>query len=250
MTLDASRVEISLVREPRQMEPGVVKDAIAIIRGTLNSAGYTGLWAAEPLEQIRSRAQALLRVSKFDHRAVYVKVKPGNNSTAWLWSLKPPLAVVPEHVYRHLRERVGTDEDDQSIQHSLPKVTKPAPAGDAQDGNRRDPAAKAKEPAPAAPSPAAKAATNGNGHTAAGASLQSLVTGMANLQTAAQAYLDRGRRLAAAEQESIKAGEAWERAEAAAKALREEHGSDAAGRNAMETLATFRQMLGEGKVSP
>lgn len=105
-------LSIDTFRLPDKIDPRTLRESLTLIQGELERAGYEGRWNARPIEQIRSRSQHRFRLSRVVANKLFVKVKPGDNGTAWEWELHPPAPLKAEIIFRDLSERGASNEVD------------------------------------------------------------------------------------------------------------------------------------------
>ncbi len=198
-------VEISLTKVPLQVDAGLLRESQTIIKNELERAGYNGRWLSRPIERITVRAACKFRASRAAYGKLFVKVKPGDNGTAWEWELTPPAPTNPEFVLRDLQQRAAVVAD----------VVGPAAA-------------------PAKPSPAPDTSRT-SAETEAG--VFGLGEKIASLERAAAAMVTRRHEIA-------RLNEAAEELMAEAARLEAEAKNDRDGEAAYKTLQTLRSLMG------
>lgn len=190
------------------IEPRVVHDAVELLSDLLHN--FKGTFKARVLNHIRMRGDARLRLGTPTVGRLMVKVKPGDNSTAWEWGIEPPPPLTAASLYRMLKEQNVPNGDDEAEKPAKPtKPTKPAAT-----------------PAPA-PAPAASASV----------STVTLADRIAELQSISTAYDEREKRIHAIGVEIEQKMQELEK-------VQQQHEEDFTGKQAHALLAELRRVVG------
>lgn len=76
----------------------VIRDAHKLLKDRLLDAGYSGHWVLRPIQQITSRADVKVAVSRVYGQAVRLKIKPYGNDSCWEYDLVPPMQYEPSDI--------------------------------------------------------------------------------------------------------------------------------------------------------
>jgi hypothetical protein len=95
-------ITISPYRIPNGMPTKLLKKSLSLLESRLEAAELSGTFMASPRTQIRVRSPEPLRVTSINTGQIRLKLKPGDNTTAWEWFLTPPADVEPEDVASRL----------------------------------------------------------------------------------------------------------------------------------------------------
>lgn len=127
--------------------------AHGLVKEFLQNSPFTdGEWVLQPLKQIRVRSEVAISLSCVDPtsgtHAIRLKIKPGDNATAWEYRLRVPANQDPEYVAQvlfgnsvdpyHDGESLEDtiEEDPPEVLEELPKQADPPPKeADDAEGN-------------------------------------------------------------------------------------------------------------------
>lgn len=235
---------IDTFRLPDKSDPRTLRESLTLIQGELERAGYDGRWTARPIEQIRSRSQHRFRLSRVVANKLFVKVKPGDNGTAWEWELHPPAPLKAEIVFRDLSDRgaMHTEYTEDVLDEQERKASTIQPGQTVADwraanGIDQKAAEKVFAIPPAKAQPAKPAPEIHKTAVESAVGLVGLGEKIKGLETAATAYRTRRQEIEQLTRSADRLLEEIER-------LEEEEKADAAGAQALQTLATLTSLMG------
>lgn len=231
-------VELTTYKMPTAIGPKVIRGATDIIKEHLEEKGFTGNWLATATQQITIRAQVKIRFVRRQEQQLLMRVKPGNNATAWEWLLTPPDPSLAPRVASVLSgER---DPEDVRIEDVIPAETVTEPTAETEAPTT-----------PANNEQAADIALSQESEDEAAANLppivHSLPSRLAHAEKKAEGYKKRLQRIEDLRTEVQRLMQEADQREEEAKKLEEEAGNDVTGKAAYDALVTISQLLDIGK---
>jgi hypothetical protein len=117
------------------MERESIHGGMQLIRDALTEAGFRGLFSVQPHERITMKGHVKFRVTIHRGEHFIVNCKPGDNGTAWEWWIRPPHPLTAEHCHRILTALQPVD--DASNGHATkPRFTTPPAIEDPSKPNK------------------------------------------------------------------------------------------------------------------
>lgn len=213
---------ITTYRLPDGVTSKIEKGAVELIRQELEKIGAEGDFLATAKEQITIR-NFRFKYVRFENGQLIIKVKPGDNSTAWTWWVTPPTGADGDRLGRLLS---GEPDDDPLA--ALTAASEPAPA---------EPVEVTTDPEEIAPAPTPKSDVVGS------VTGQTIAERYDAAKRRAQPYKDRLDKIEAIREEIQHMFTAIEQKEAEVKKLETASQQDSAGKDAFEKLVRIEQLL-------
>lgn len=163
-----SDIEIRPYKLMHSMTSKLEKTTVALLTQVLEDEAdiHDGLFLITPQEQVGMKGNDRWRYVRYENGQLYLRLKPGDNSTAWIWIIKPPTDAIGQLIAHRLSGgKQGEDpeaDDTEQTQHTAEAAEAP-PRDTEADGTQpstqfnpvAEPTANGKHsPEPATPLPA------------------------------------------------------------------------------------------------
>lgn len=89
-TLKKGDAKVVPQRIPQSLSPRCLSLTVNLLEGILQELGYNGGWTLQNASRIRKKSQEMFRAIRIASHGIQIRCKPGDNSTAWEYTLIPP----------------------------------------------------------------------------------------------------------------------------------------------------------------
>lgn len=103
----------------------VITPFVELLKKLLESASYSGRWQCFVKQHTRLNGNCRFRVVRCDGRGIKVRLKPGDNGTAWDWEIFPPMHYDAGKVAEDLRRFDGWDGRAERIEIETTHLEQP-----------------------------------------------------------------------------------------------------------------------------